>query len=109
TAVYTDGAQVTLIADADPGSTFAEWSGCDAVSGTTCTVTMSAARYVVATFVLQRFTVAVTKNGIGAGTVTSASNPAGATPINCGTTCSASYDWNTVVTLKATPAFGSLF
>jgi hypothetical protein len=109
TATYYAGTQVILTVYADDGSTFGGWSGCDAVSETTCTVTMSEAKSVVATFVLQQFALTVTKNGIGKGTVTSNSSPAAATQINCGTTCAASYDWNTVVTLRATPALGSLF
>src|SRR5437867_1595386 len=50
------------------------------------------------------FTLTVTKAGNGSGTVTS--SPPG---INCGATCSASYDSGTVVTLTATPAFLSIF
>ena len=65
---------------------------------------MSNARSVTAIFMLKRFTVAVTKTGIGKGTVTS--SPVG---INCGTACSATYDISTVVTLTATPAMGSIF
>jgi hypothetical protein len=109
TATYASGTVVTLTAQAAVGSMFASWNGCDAVSGTTCTVTMSEARSVVATFVLQQFTLGVSKDGIGNGTVTSSSNPAGATEIDCGVTCSASYDWSTVVTLTATPAFANRF
>jgi hypothetical protein len=109
TATYSDGTQVILTAFADFGSTFAGWSGCDEESGTTCTVTMDGAKSVVATFELQRFGLTVTKNGIGRGTVTSSSDPASSPQINCGTICSADYDWNTVVTLRATPALGSLF
>ena len=45
-----------------------------------------------------------TSNGVGNGTVTS--NPTG---INCGNTCSASYNGGTNVTLTATPATGSTF
>src|SRR5438876_11020112 len=42
-AAYTSGSTVVLTATPAPGSTFAFWSGsgCDAVSGTTCSVTMS--------------------------------------------------------------------
>jgi hypothetical protein len=47
---------------------------------------------------------AVTKNGTGAGTVSS--SPTG---INCGTTCSANFSSGTSVTLTATPATGSRF
>ena len=46
----------------------------------------------------------VNKTGTGSGTVTS--NPAG---IDCGSTCSADFTPNTVVTLTATPTAGSLF
>src|SRR5207302_1290747 len=42
--------------------------------------------------------------GIGSGTVTS-----GDGGIDCGPTCAASYTSGTVVTLTATPAFGSIF
>lgn len=43
---------VTLTATADPGSTFMGWSGPCTVMGSTCTVTMSTARAVVANFQL---------------------------------------------------------
>ena len=47
---YNSGTSVTLTASAAFPFTFAGWSGCDSVSGTTCTVTMSAARTVTASF-----------------------------------------------------------
>jgi hypothetical protein len=109
TATYYGGTQVTLTAYADVGSTFAGWTGCDTVSATTCTVTMSEAKSVAATFTLQQFALTITKEGIGRGTVTSSSDPASSTQIDCGTTCSASFDWGTVVTLTATPAFANRF
>jgi len=49
-ATYTSGAVVTLTATPGFLSIFIGWSGCDADSGTTCTVTMSAAREVTANF-----------------------------------------------------------
>jgi hypothetical protein len=52
----------------------------------------------------QQFVLTVNKAGTGNGTVTS--NPVG---VNCGTTCSASYDSDTPVTLTATPVTGSIF
>src|SRR5207253_3202005 len=55
-ANYTSGTTVALTATPAAGSTFAGWAGCDTVSGTTCTVTMSAARSVTASFSLQTFT-----------------------------------------------------
>src|SRR5207248_2803249 len=49
------------------------------------------------------------KAGNGAGTLTSISSPSNATEINCGATCSATYDSGMVVTLTATPDLLSLF
>src|SRR5207302_7004712 len=103
-AIYNSGTTVTLTASAAGGSTFTTWSGCDTVSGTSCGVTMSAARSVTATFTLQTFTLSVGTAGTGSGTVTS--NPAG---ITCGATCSASYTSGTTVTLTASAAGGSTF
>jgi VCBS repeat protein/List-Bact-rpt repeat protein len=104
-AAYNSGTVVSLTATPATGSTFTGWSGCDAVSGTTCTVSMSAARSVTVTFTRQTFTLTVSKTGlIASGTVTS--NPPG---INCGATCSAAYNSGTVVTLTATPGFLSIF
>jgi hypothetical protein len=103
------GTVVTLTAQAYAGSEFVAWAGCDAVSGNTCTVTMDAAKWVTATFALQQFMVSVTKGGIGNGDVTSTSNPPSATQINCGAACYATYDWSTVVTLSAAPAWGNMF
>ena len=108
-ALYTSGTVVTLTAQAGTGSTFTGWGGCDSASGATCTVTMNAAKSVTATFDVLSFTLAVSKSGIGRGTVTSSSSPASVTQINCGTTCSATYHWGTVVTLTATPDLLSVF
>ncbi len=103
-ANYANATSVTLTAAAASGSTFAGWGG--ACSGTgNCTVSMTAARSVTATFNgASTFPLAVTRAGTGAGTVTS--TPSG---INCGSTCSASYSSGTSVTLTATPATGSTF
>ncbi|PYK95903.1 MAG: hypothetical protein DME36_00245 [Verrucomicrobia bacterium] len=49
-ASYTSGTTVTLTATPAFGNVFTGWSGCDTVSGTTCTVTMSSARSVTASF-----------------------------------------------------------
>jgi PKD domain/IPT/TIG domain/Divergent InlB B-repeat domain len=53
---------------------------------------------------LPRYSLDVTKNGIGSGTVTS--SPAG---ISCGDSCQASFDAGTVVTLTASPDASSTF
>jgi alpha-tubulin suppressor-like RCC1 family protein len=106
TASFVSDSQVTLTATAGVDSIFTGWTGCDSVSGATCTVTMSNARSVTAIFMLKRFTLGVSKSSIllGKGTVTS--NPSG---INCGTACSSDYVIRTTVTLTATPAPLSAF
>jgi Divergent InlB B-repeat domain len=101
-----------MSAMAAAGSLHSGWTGCDTVSGPTCTVTMNGARTVTATFALQRFTLTVSKSsplGIGDGTVTSSSSPASSSQINCGSTCTASYNSGTVVTLNVAPALLSVF
>ena len=61
---YDSDTTVTLTASAASNSNFVGWGGCDTVSGTTCTVTMSAARVVTAIFDLKRFTLTVAKAGL---------------------------------------------
>ncbi|MDQ3918921.1 MAG: Ig-like domain repeat protein, partial [Acidobacteriota bacterium] len=103
-ASYSNGTPVTLTATVGANSSFAGWTGCDSTSGNTCTVAMSATRSVTATFNSTLRTLTVTRNGTGAGTVTS--SPAG---INCGATCSATYADGTLVTLTAAAAVNSAF
>jgi uncharacterized repeat protein (TIGR02543 family) len=102
--VYDYNTSVTLSASASTGSTFTGWSGACTNSTGTCTVTMSAARSVTATFVSSTSTLTVNKAGNGAGTVTS--SPAG---IDCGSTCSYDFAYNTVVSLSASAPTGSTF
>ena len=101
TAPFSNIPQVTLTAAPASGSTFAGWTGTGCTTGT---VTMDTAKSCTATFNLQTFGLTVVKAGTGSGTVTS--NPAG---INCGNTCSATYNSGTVVTLTATPSGTSGF
>jgi hypothetical protein len=101
---FSSGTAVTLTAMPATGSTFVGWSGGGCSGTAPCIVTVTATTTVTATFALQRFTLSVAKAGTAAGTVTS--TPAG---ITCGAMCSASYDYNTLVTLTATPAIGSTF
>src|SRR2546425_1928113 len=70
---YDRGTVVTLTAAPGSGSTFNGWGGCDTVSGATCTVTMSAAKSVSATFnpSSQLFTLTVNRAGTGSGTARS--------------------------------------
>src|SRR5207302_1475579 len=95
-ATYDSGSSVTLTAAPASGSTFAGWSGCNGVSGSTCTVTMSAARSVTATFNVQRFTLTVGEAGTGSGTVTSSDGS-----IGCPGTCAATYDSGSIVSLHS--------
>ena len=102
-ASYPNGTMVTLQALPDAGSTFTGWSG--ACTGTgSCTVTLSQARSVTAGFALQRPTLTVTKAGTGSGTVKS--TPTG---VNCGSSCSATFNSGTSVSLTATPNLRSTF
>lgn len=95
---YAPGTVVTLTPTPSGGSSFAGWSG--ACTGTgTCTVTMSSALAVTATFQQPLFSLSVQRGGNPAGLVTS--SPGG---INCGSTCTASYSGGSTVTLTATGA-----
>jgi hypothetical protein len=105
-ATYNEGASVTLSAAPTIGSTFGGWSG--ACSGTgTCSLTMTAARSVTATFnavAPTTYTLSVGRAGTGSGTVTSSIGD-----INCGSSCSANYNPGASVTLSATASTGSTF
>ncbi|HVO55105.1 MAG TPA: hypothetical protein VMT37_11905, partial [Solirubrobacterales bacterium] len=102
-ANYDHGTEVTLTPNPAAGSEFKGWSG--ACTGTgTCKVTIDAAKEVGAEFALERHLLSVSRSGSGSGSVTSA--PAG---IECGATCSASFNHGTEVTLSAPPASGSRF
>src|SRR2546429_1759788 len=103
-ADYDNGTAVTLTATAAGGSTFAGWSGGGCSGTSPCTVTMTAARTVTATFNIQRFTLTVNPAGAGSGRVT----------FNDGLsifpgTCLATYDSGTVETLTAAAASRSTY
>jgi hypothetical protein len=104
TEPYPSGTAVTLTATPAAGATFTGWSG-DCTGTGPCTVTMTTNRAATASFASTglSYSLTVTQNGTGGGTVVSV--PSG---INCGTSCSAAYGAGTVVTLTATPAGGSV-
>jgi len=105
TANFGSGTSVILTATPGSGSTFAGWSGaCSGVGA--CSVSMTAAKSVTATFNVSStaFPLMVTVAGTGTGTVSSA--PAG---ISCPSTCTANFNGGTSVTLTATPSSGSTF
>ncbi|RKZ88808.1 MAG: hypothetical protein DRR19_12140 [Candidatus Parabeggiatoa sp. nov. 1] len=101
---YVKDTLVNLTAAPSAGSTFVGWRG--ACTGTTdCTVTMSAAQNVVATFnliPLPEYLLTVSKIGTGSGHVTG-------NGIDCGNECTRQYVENTVVTLTAKPDATSTF
>ena len=101
---FNNGTVVTLAAAANAGSTFTGWSGSGCTGTGSCVVTVDAAKSVTANFALNTYALAVTKAGTGSGTVTS--TPAG---ISCGATCSANFNYGTVVTLAAAADAGSTF
>src|SRR5207302_754025 len=105
TATYPDATTATLTATPPQGAVVGGRGGCDGGSGLTCTVTRSASRSVTATYNAQRFTLTVSKDGTGTGTVTSSDGG-----ISCGATCAATaarYDSGTLVTLTASASGGS--
>jgi len=93
---------VSLTATPAVSATFVGWSGACGGTATTCTILMSAAKSVTATFASgTTLTVSVS----GPGTVTGGG-------INCGgsaTTCTANQTLNASVTLTATPGSGATF
>jgi hypothetical protein len=101
---YGHGTTVTLTAGPALGSVFAGWSGSGCSGSDACTVTLTAAASVTATFNLAPQTLIVATAGNGSGTVTS--SPAG---VSCGSDCSEDYSYGARVTLTAMPAVGSSF
>jgi hypothetical protein len=109
TSTYNFGTAVTLNATNNVGSHFTTWS--DPACGTTnpCTLTMSAAKSITATFALNAHTVTISLTGTGGGTVASAETP---TPkLSCTEstgsllrgTCTAQYNFGDQFTVTASP------
>jgi len=102
---YPYGDYVYLTAEANPGSEFAGWSGCDAEPAPNeCEVEMEESRKVTAKFEATEYTLGVELKGSGSGTVSS--SPGG---IGCGSVCSAWFPVGDVVALSAVSALGSEF
>lgn len=101
---YVENTSVTLTAAPGTGATFDGWSGAGCAGTGGCTVTVTAATSVTATFKLDEHTLSVATAGTGDGTVTS--SPTG---IDCGTDCSEAFDYGTSVTLTAQPDANSTF
>lgn len=107
-ATFNSGAIVTLTATPASGSVFAGWAGTGCSASTAAvSVTMSANTNCTATFNLEpvaTFTLTAIKAGTGGGTMSS--SPTG---ISCASTCAASFNGGSVVTLTAIAASGSVF
>lgn len=101
---FVHGTVVTLSGAPGVGSEFGGWSGAGCSGTGTCQVTVDAAKSVTATFTLLEYNLAVTLDGDGSGTVTSA--PSG---ILCGADCGEEFAHGTVVTLTAAEGTGSEF
>ena len=101
--LYLAGTPVVLTATPGPDSVFAGWSG-SCTGAALCNLTVDGAKSVQARFNLVTYPLTITRTGSGSGTV--ASSPAG---INCGSTCTASFNVGQMVILTATPAANSAF
>ena len=101
-ASFNEGSTVTLTASPATGYAFSAWGGCTTHVGLTCTVEMSKAKTVKASFVATpSFTVEKTGTGTG---------KAAATGISCDANCSkatSAIKTGTSVTVKVTPDKGS--
>jgi hypothetical protein len=101
-APFAEQSTATLTGTPDANSTPVVWSGCDSENEGKCLVAMSKAKEVTATFKLVSRQLTVKKAGAGTGTVIS--SPAG---IECGKTCSASFEHGTLVTLTGFAGTGT--
>lgn len=96
-------ASITLTASPNDTSEFAGWVGAGCGAAPACTVAMSAARSLVATF-RATYAYSVTRSLVGAGGGTLTAN--GAT---CASTCSSRAAADATMTLVAEPSSGSTF
>lgn len=108
---FASGSSVTLTANPDPNNDFEGFNGENCPqTGKTCTLTMSQARTVSATFTPTQRTLTLTTAGAGVGYVESSEGG-----IDCGrnistrTDCSESHNHGSILTLKANPAANSEF
>jgi hypothetical protein len=98
TRSYPPGTVVSLAAVPDSVSSFAGWGGACSGSSPTCTFTILANTSVQAGFTaLPTATLTVTRLGSGGGSVS------GGSGIDCGATCTRTYQLGTTVTLTAAP------
>lgn len=104
-AEFNTGSTVTLTAKAASGSRFVGWGGACSGLASPCSVGMTAAQEVTATFT-RVYTLTAIKQGTAASTGTVTSTPAG---IDCGSDCSERHEHGTSVTLSAVAGPDSRF
>lgn len=104
---YPFGSMVTLTATPNSGYTFAGWTNCPLVAGTTCTyASLTANQTVSAAFAVSNVTIGLTLGGTGGGAVTG-------NGFNChspsiaGDVCTVTVPSGTAMSLTATPGVGS--
>ncbi len=106
TQTLWQNAIVTLTVQAGDGSAFTGWTGACRGKKATCSVRLSSAKSVTATFNrLPLYTVTYTRQGLGAGTVSFGAD--GMAP--CSDSCTANLYAGTKMTLTAVPDAGSAF
>jgi hypothetical protein len=104
--VLNGGSTVTLTASPDAGSAFAGWTGAGCTGIGVCSIVLTSAKAVTATFTAPpgQFGLSVTLRGSASGVVIG--SPAG---ISCASNCAQLYAAGMVVTLTANPTAGSAF
>jgi uncharacterized repeat protein (TIGR02543 family) len=110
TAPQAASARVTLAATPSSGATFTGWGGACTGTVSTCTVTMTQARSVTATFAAATATSAPLTVGVtGAGSVKAPGTIDCAGKAAAGNTCTHEFAIGQTVTLTAAPAAGYAF
>lgn len=112
-----NGAVVTLTAKEAAGSVFKRWDACPYALGTSCTLTMAAARTVDAIFEPAEYGLKLSMKGPGRGTVTGTADgvpfawdACGPDPLDVGgTICTATIANGVQVVLTESPTEGSTF
>lgn len=102
-----NGSTVVVTAVPGPLAKVTSWSGCASSTATTCSVTMTAARSVSATF--GAADVVITAQIQGSGTIGAPLGGSVVDAMSCPTDCSASVSPGGSITLTATPADGAQF
>ncbi len=105
--VYAAGSSVTLTAMPPTGSSVGVWTGCDSnPNPNTCVLTLAAMtmRNVTVSFTVNQYAVTVNLAPGGLGSVSSSDGM-----ITCPGTCTASYPYNTMITLIASATAPNAF